>query len=279
VKKKNKNEYITGYISLSLFFFFLLIPIFWIIFSSFKEPQFVISRNLWPGWKGFTYLNYIKTLSQEDFQLCTMNSIRISIGTALLTLLISSLASYSSSRFRFRFGAPILIPLLSQMLPPVLFLIPFFLLMVRLKLLDSTFGLILTHTLLALPFSIWMLKGYFDSIPKDLDEMGMIDGCNRLGVLFRIVFPLSAPGLAVVAFFSFITSWGDYMFVSVLSQSKATTTLTILLQSFISGGAGRRIQWEILSSATVLVLLPTVVLFALLQRWFISGLTSGAVKE
>ena len=165
MKKKNKNEYITGYISLSLFFFFLLIPIFWIIFSSFKEPQFVISRNLWPGWKGFTYLNYIKTLSQEDFQLCTMNSIRISIGTALLTLLISSLASYSSSRFRFRFGAPILIPLLSQMLHQY-FSYTILSSNGSFKTLGFNFW-INTYTYSSCPPIFDMdAKGYFDSIPK-----------------------------------------------------------------------------------------------------------------
>lgn len=277
--RKSVKQYIKGYTVLSLYFAFLLLPIFWIVFSSFKEPNLIISSKMWPGIKGFTINNYLETLSREDFQTHMLNSFKFSTGTAVVTLLLSSLAAYASSRFRFKLGAPIFVVVLSQMLPPVLFLIPFFLLMLNMGLVDSFLGIVLTHTVLALPFSIWMLKGYFDSIPKELDEMAMVDGCNRIGALYKIIIPVSLPGLAVVAFFAFVVSWGDYLFVSVLSQSKATAVLTMLLQVFVTGGAGHRIEWEILTSATVIVLFPPVLLFAFLQKWFVAGLTAGSIKE
>lgn len=277
--KSKFKRYFKGYTVLFLYFIFLLLPIFWVVFSSFKEPNLIVSSKMWPSIEGFTISNYLETLAREDFQIHMLNSLKFSTGTAIITLLLSSLAAYASSRFQFKFGAPIFIVVLSQMLPPVLFLIPFFILMLNMGLIDSFWGIVLTHTVLALPFSIWMLKGYFDSVPKELDEMAMVDGCNRVGALYRIIIPISLPGLAVVAFFSFVVSWGDYLFVSVLSQSKATSVLTMLLQVFVTGGAGHRIEWEILTSATVIVLLPPVLLFAFLQRWFIAGLTAGAIKE
>lgn len=233
---------------------------------------------MWPGIHGFTVNNYFRTLAREDFQTHMINSLKFAGGTAVLTLVLSSLAAYAASRFHFKMGAPILIVVLSQMLPPVLFLVPFFLLMLRMGLIDSFLGIVLTHTVLALPFSIWMLKGYFDGIPRELDEIALVDGCNRISALYRVIFPVSLPGLAVVLFFAFVVSWGDYLFVSILSQSKMTSTLTILLQVFVTGGAGHRIEWEILTSATAIVLFPTVLLFAFLQRWFVSGLTAGSVK-
>jgi len=274
-----KKSYFLGYVVILLYFVFLLLPIFWLVFSSFKKPELIVSQKIWPGFKGFTVSNYLHTLAREDFKTHMTNSLRFSMGTALFTLLVASPAAYALSRFTFRAGVPLLVVVFSQMLPPVLFLIPFFLLMLKMGLVDSSLGIILTHTVLALPFSLWMLKGYFDSIPRELDEAAMVDGCSRVGALWKVVLPLSLPGLAVVVFFAFIVSWGDYLFVSILSQTKATSTLTILLQVFVTGGAGHRIEWDILTSATVIVLLPTVLLFAFLQKWFVAGLTSGSVKE
>jgi len=157
----------------------------------------------------------------------------------------------------------------------VLILIPFYVLMTNLGLVDTRVGLILTHTSITLPFGLWMLTGYFNAIPRELDQAASIDGCSRLGVLFRIIYPIAAPGLVVAGFFAFVVSWGDYLFVSILSQSQGTQTLPIALQTFMSS---LQVKWGMITAGTVVAIVPTIVFFSIVQRRLVAGLTAGAVK-
>ncbi|HHV62469.1 MAG TPA: carbohydrate ABC transporter permease [Firmicutes bacterium] len=276
MKRSHTLHLVTTYIILIAYFTFLLLPILWVTYSSFKDASVINSSMIWPGFKHLTVMNYIRTISLADFPRVILNTLIIALGTTVLTVTIATLAAYSASRIQFLSKASLLTVVSSQMYPYVLVMIPFYMIMMRLGLVDKYIGIILTHTVIALPFSLWMLKGYFDRVPKNLDEAAYIDGCGHIKVLTRIILPISAPGLAVVAFFAFMVSWGDYLFVSILSQSKATTTLTILLQTFM---VGRRIQWEILSTATVICIVPTIILFSIAQKWLVEGLMAGAVKE
>jgi ABC-type glycerol-3-phosphate transport system permease component len=162
------------------------------------------------------------------------------------------------------------------MFPPVLILLPLYTWLLHLGFVDTYLGIILAQTMLSLPFTVWMLKGYFDNTPKELDEAARIDGCSTFGILFRIIFPIAAPGILVAAFFAFMVSWGDYLIVSVLAQSNATATMPFSLARISSS---LHVKWGDVAAAAVMTIVPTLILFALVQKWLVEGLTAGAVKQ
>lgn len=264
------------YLGTLAFFAFFLLPIVWLVLSSFKTSEAITSARLFPRLSDLTLANYAEVLSRTDFLGYFGNSLAIALSVALLTTLLSSLGAYGLSRFALR-GKPVflLTALLPQFFPYVLMLIPFYVLMFRFGLVGTHLGVILAHTSITLPFSFWMLTGYFNGIPRELDQAALLDGCSRLGALFRVVMPIAVPGLVVAGFFSFTVSWSDYLFVSVLSQGSATATLPIGLQTFLSS---LQVRWGLITAGTVLVITPTVILFAVVQRRLVAGLTSGAVN-
>jgi len=276
VRKKFPIRRIVIYCGLSIFYLFLLVPIAWLILSSFRNSDSVQSGRLMPAWSELTLQNYLATFQIGNFTTYVVNSCVIAFSVMLLTVFLGSLGAYSLSRFALR-GKKLFMmaALLPQFFPYVLILIPFYVLMSNLNLVDTHLGLVLTHTSLTLPFALWMLTGYFNAIPMELDQAALIDGCSRLGVLFRILYPVALPGLVVAGFFSFVVSWGDYLFVSILSQSNETQTLPIGLQTFMTS---LRVQWGLITAGTVLAIVPTVIFFSIVQRRLVSGLTAGAVK-
>jgi ABC-type glycerol-3-phosphate transport system permease component len=264
------------YAGLLVFYSFLLLPIIWLLLSSFRNTDSIQSGRLLPGWSEITFGNYIATFQISNFVTYLVNSFVIAFSVMVLTVLLGSLGAYALSRFTLKGKRLFMMAaLLPQFFPYVLVLIPFYVLMSNLNLVDSHLGLILTHTSLTLPFALWMLTGYFNAIPKELDQAALIDGCSRLGVLFRILYPVAIPGLVVAGFFAFVVSWGDYLFVSILSQSNQTQTLPIGLQTFMSS---LEVQWGLITAGTVLAIVPTVIFFSIVQRQLVSGLTAGAVK-
>jgi ABC-type glycerol-3-phosphate transport system permease component len=164
----------------------------------------------------------------------------------------------------------------TQMFPIVLLLIPIYNIIFGVGLFNTVMGVALGQLMLVLPFAVWMLKGYFDNLPKDIEDSARIDGCNLFQTLMRIVIPISAPGIMVAAFYSFVVSWGDYLVVSVVSQSQATSTLTMALQRL---GSALILRWGQVAAATVLTIVPTVLLFSFVQTRLVEGLTAGAVKS
>src|SRR5258708_32484159 len=154
-----------------------------------------------------------------------------------------------------------MVSLRSQFFSYVLVLVPFYVLMSTLSLVDAHLGLILTHTSITLPFALWMLTGYFNAIPRELDQAAAIDGCSRFAILFRILYPIALPGLVVAGFFAFVVSWGDYLFVSILSQSEATQTLPLGLQSFLQS---LQVKWGLITAGNAVRLLPSPLFFFVL---------------
>jgi multiple sugar transport system permease protein len=221
--------------------------------------------------------DYFEVFAINNVFIFLANSVVIATSVMLLVVIFGSLGAYALSRFTLR-GKSLLMmsTLLPQFFPYVLILIPFYVLMSNLGLVDTHIGLILTHTSITLPFAIWMLTGYFNAIPKELDQAALIDGCSRLGVLFRIIYPTALPGLVVAGFFAFVVSWGDYLFVSILSQSETTQTLPIALQSFMNS---LQVKWGMITAGTVVAIVPTILFFSLVQRRLVAGLTAGAVKN
>ena len=264
------------YGGLFITFLFLLLPIAWLVFSSFRTNDSIQTGRLWPAPGDLTLANYAEVFQINGLVGFLVNSIVIATATTLLVVFLGSLAAYGLSRFALR-GKQLFMTaaLLPQFFPYVLILIPFYVLMSNLGLVDTHVGLILTHTSITLPFGLWMLTGYFNAIPRELDQAAAIDGCSRLGVLFRIIYPIAVPGLVVAGFFAFVVSWGDYLFVSILSQSTGTQTLPIALQTFLSS---LEVKWGMITAGTVVAIVPTIVFFSIVQRRLVAGLTAGAVK-
>ena len=253
-----------------------MLPIVWLVLSSFRNTDSIQSGRLVPYPSELTVRNYVEAFRIANLTTFLVNSFVIAISVMLLVVFIASLGAYALSRFHLR-GKNLfmMLALMPQFFPYVLILIPFYVLMSNIGLVDSHLGLILTHTSITLPFALWMLTGYFNAIPRDLDQAALIDGCSRLGVLFRIIYPIAIPGMVVAGFFAFVVSWGDYLFVSILSQSPETQTLPIGLQTFMSS---LQVRWGLITAGTVIAIVPTIVFFAIVQRRLVAGLTAGAVK-
>ena len=275
--KRRSLDLLLTYAGLVITYAILLLPIGWLIISSFRSNDSIQTGRLVPGLSEFTVTNYIEVFAINNVFIFLINSVVIATSVMFLVVLLGSLGAYALSRFALR-GRNLLMmsTLLPQFFPYVLILIPFYLLMSNLGLVDTHLGLILTHTSITLPFAIWMLTGYFNAIPKELDQAALIDGCSRLGVLFRIIYPTALPGLVVAGFFAFVVSWGDYLFVSILSQSESTQTLPIALQSFMNS---LQVKWGMITAGTVVAILPTILFFSLVQRRLVAGLAAGAVKN
>jgi len=213
---------------------------------------------------------------KSDFFLWLWNSLIITVITASIGLVLSSTAAYAFSRFKFPGRGPGLIFLLTtQMLPAAMLLLPLTLMLTRLKLNNSYLGLIIAYSVSSVPFSIWILKGYYDTIPPDLEEAAMIDGTSRLGAFYRVLLPLSTPALAIVFLFNFMQSWSEYIVARVILQKGELYTWPLGLWTYAGQytlAAGR------FAAASILVAVPVMALFLLSSKWLIGGLTLGSVK-
>jgi len=264
------------YAVLGMYMAFLLLPVAYMVMATFTSPDFLYSTRLIPSLGDLTIDNYVTTLSRGQFQQYFINSMIIATATTALTLAVGTLAAYSLSRFDYPGKNVFLMTFLgTRMLPLVLILIPFYLLMFTLNLIDSYIGIIIAHSVGGIPLGTWLLKGYFDDIPESLDEAAKMDGCSQLDILVRIIIPMSLPGIAVAGFYTFILSWNDFLLVSILSQTASTRTLPFGLQLFQSQNS---VAWELLLTAATVTMAPVVLLFALIQRWIVEGLASGGMK-
>ena len=227
--------------------------------------------------KEYTLENYQTILSVTDFVAFFLNSFKIASVVTLLSLFCSIIAAYGLSRFDIKGKNALIMGIFStQMFPQVLLIIPMYLIIFSLSLLDKTIGVVLGQMILVLPFQIWMLKGYFDNIPLDLDNAAEVDGCNIAQRLLYVILPVAAPGIMVAAFFSFVVSWGDYLIVSIINQSQRTATVTLVIQRLSSA---LLIRWGQVAAATVLTIVPTIILFSFVQQRLVEGLTAGAIRE
>lgn len=255
---------------------FALAPYAWMALSSIK-PTADLTRVpvvYWPD--AATLGHYVDLLKRTSFAANLANSLVVALGAVLLGLGVSVPAAYAFSRFRFPGRRPLLVMfLVVNMFPIVLLIIPLFVLMRTLGLLDTYGALVLGHGTFAIPFAVWMLTSYMNGIPVELDEAAMIDGCSRLATIRRIVLPLAAPGIVTTGIYIFITSWNEYLFAMMLSGHDVRT-VTVALQLFIGEF---QIQWGMLTAGGTLVALPVTILFLFVQRRLVGGLTAGAVKS
>ncbi|MER8184695.1 carbohydrate ABC transporter permease [Kitasatospora sp. NPDC094015] len=270
----------TRRIALAVLLVFTLTPVLVMLSSSLKPLQDVQGPFRWiPSTLTFRpYLDIWRTVPLGRY---FVNSLIVAGGATVCSVLIAILAGYAVSRYRFRGRRLFTVTVLStQMFPGILFLLPLFLLFVNIgnstgvALYGSRGGLILTYLTFSLPFSIWMLVGYFDSIPRDLDEAAAVDGCGPLRTLVRIVVPAAVPGIVAVAVYAFMTAWGEVLFASVMTDDE-TRTLAVGLQGYATQ---TDVYWNQVMAASLVVSVPVVAGFLLLQRYLVAGLTAGAVK-
>ena len=277
MKRKLRPTIVIAYVILGLVLLYTITPFLWMIFTSLKTDKESVSipPTLWP--EEPTLDAYVQILVWGNFPIWFLNSAIISLGTALLSTLIGSFAGYGFSRFGFRGRATLIgIILASQMLPGVLLVGPYFKMLTTVGLYNTYPGLILAFTAITLPFSTWMLKGFIDSVPEELDAAALIDGCTPLGAYLKVVMPLIAPGMVATVIFAFLLAWGDLLWVLVLTSGEKMTTVTLGLTRLVTQF---RIIWPQLMAGSMIGALPPLVLYLLLQNYLVEGMTAGAVKE
>ncbi len=220
--------------------------------------------------------NYKRLFEQQSFLLWLWNSITVSMGVSFIGLAVAATSAYAFSRFRFPGRVPgLMFLLMTQMLPAGMILIALFVIVTNLKLQDNVLGLVLAYTATAVPFSIWILKGYYDTIPIDLEEAGMVDGCSRLEAFFRLILPISTPALMTVFLFNFQTAWSEWQIANIILKSPQVATWPIGLKNLIGQF---QTDWGTYSAASLLVAIPAMILFMYSSRYVVSGLTLGSVK-
>lgn len=250
-----------------------IFPMIIIISTSFKLPNAVFDLKIIPS--NPTLNNYQYVLS-GDFITWLLNSLKIGAMTTIVGLAFSAPAAYAVSRWQFIGKQGLLLFfLITQMFPAVLLIVPLYILFAQLNLLDNIFGLVIAYATTALPFSVWMLKNFFDTVPKELDEAARVDGFGPFQTFWRIVLPLTIPSIAVVAFFNFMAAWNEFMMAFTFLQSNSNLTLAIGIQRFVHQFGA---DWHYLSAAAVLVTLPVLIIFIWAQRYLVTGLTGGSIK-
>ena len=249
-----------------------LIPIIW-IFDIALSPGNALGGEIGDS---FTDEHFTKILEGESFWIWFRNSLIVSIGTSLLGLVIAIPAGYAFSRYKFTGrDVSMFAFLLVQMFPGIIIIVPYFLVMKTLGLLNSHLGLILAYCVTALPLCVWMLKGFFDTVPRELEEAATLDGCNQFQVFTKVVLPLSLPAVAVTALFSFLAAWNEFLLALTFNTSNDMYTLPVGLASLISS-TGQ--AWGDFAAASILVSLPVALLFLFFQKFLIEGLSAGGVK-
>ncbi|MEO8536382.1 MAG: carbohydrate ABC transporter permease [Betaproteobacteria bacterium] len=257
----------------------VLFPIYWMVVTSLLPSSIVLSRQppLLPPPDQISFDAYAEVFHRRPVVAWILNSAIVVAGSSVISLVVATLAGYSLSRFHTPAqrvaGATLL---LSKMLPGSLIVVPFFVMFTALHLTDTLAGLILANVSVGVPFATWMMKGFFDTLPRELEQAAKIDGCNELQALWFVILPLARPGLAACGIYLAIVAWSEFVFARTLVTKPANWLVTVGLQSFVGEYL---VEWPLLMAAGVVSLLPMFVLFVLLEPFLVSGLTSGAVKQ
>ncbi|MBB3950614.1 carbohydrate ABC transporter permease [Aureimonas jatrophae] len=253
-----------------------LFPFWWMGLSSIKTLRelYTVPPIWWPEVPSLE--NYRKVLFESNIPRYFLNSLVVSVGSTGLALILAIFASYGFARFDFR-GKPLLqsFVLIGQLLPTAAIIVPLFITLRVLGLVNTYWGLILVYMILTLPLSVWMLTSYFRAIPVELEEAAIIDGASRLGCLFRIVLPLSVPGIVSVLVYAFVTTWNEFIFALCFATDASVKTLPIGLAEF---STEFNTDWGAVMAASVIMTLPIALLFLSMQRLFVGGMTAGATK-
>jgi multiple sugar transport system permease protein len=265
------------YAIIAIFLFLTLFPLVWVFSTSFKPneeaidfPPRFLPRNA-------TFSNYAFMLTDPGLVRSLINSFVVSLGSTALSVVVSALGGYAFARFEFRGKNVIMSVILGLfMIPVVINIVPLYTMLSNVGMLNSPISLILTFQILIIPLNILLLKNYFETIPRELEEAALIDGCSRLGVLKRVIIPLSMPGFAIAAVLSFRFSWNEFVLPIVLTNRPDSVVFQVALYQFISIN---RIEWGYLTAGITIAIIPVLVLMLSFQKQMIKGLTIGAIRE
>ena len=270
--------------------FFLSAPFYWLVVSSFMfdaeaisiPPNLIPENPTFQHWQDYLFPKMhtetanIGAATARVFRYGILNSIIIASCVTILNLILGTLAAYSLSRLRFIGSTALMMFYLgSRSVPAVAIMIPMFILVQKMGLLDTYLVVILAHTTFTLPFTIWILRGYFQTIPTELEEAAKTDGCGRIQALLKIFLPVSLPGLVAAGIFSFMLSWQEFLFALLFTSTDATKPVTVMASSFTSDV---QVSWTVIATGGVLAVIPPLLLVLIFQKYLISGLVGGAVK-
>ena len=273
---KNVLSRVGGYAVLTLFAFIAVFPILNIITVSLRPSDQLLQRSLALIPEGASLNNFRVLLHETAFLRWLGNSLLVSLVVTVTGVALASTAGYALSRFRFKGRKGALSGILvTQMFPATMLLLPLYIVLVRLGLINSYLGIVVIYTATALPFCVWQMKGYYDTIPASLEEAARIDGASPWQAFYKVILPLAAPALVITALFSFMSAWNEYVVAAVVLQDTELFTLPVGLKLFQSSLAT---QWGLYAAGSLLVSIPVIALFLVLSRYLISGLTLGAVK-
>ncbi len=267
------------YLLMALIVFVVAFPLFWMISTSFKPKTeiYVTPPTLLP--MTWTLQNYVDLFWITKFGYYYRNSIIVAGGATLLAITTGSLAAYALSRFKFLgFGLYLRMILFTYMLPSVMLMIPLYVLAVDVGLQDTLLGLIIANSTSALPFTIWLLRSYFATIPIELEEAAMIDGCGRLRAFYRVILPLALPGIIATSLFAFTAAWNEFLYALVFINTDELRTLPVGLHSWAGGADSQMDVWSMLLAAAVLTTAPVLVFYGLIQRHLVVDLSAGGTK-
>ena len=262
-------------IFMAVLFFF---PVYWLVMSSISSLSDLLTAEFSFFPKSLTLLAFKTILARADFLRYIMNSIFVACATTFISMIVCSLGGYALARVNF-YGRNVISSLIlfTYVIPSVLLVIPIFSIMKDLRLHGSYLSLIIAHTSFSIPFCMWLLRGYFASIPIELEDAGRVDGLTRLGALFRIILPLSLPGLAAASMFTFILSWNEFLFAFILINEEHMKTLPVGIASFWTNTITME-MWSWILASSVIAVIPVLIVFLFIQRYLIEGLSAGALK-
>lgn len=266
---------------LAVMMFFVLFPIYWQFIMSVSDASVVNSGTLsWLLPTHVTLEHYRKLFERSDFMQFFWNSLIVASITTIVTLIVSTMGGYALGRIRFKKKRLVgRLILFTYVVPSVLLLVPLFTMIVRMGAQNTKFSLIMAHMTFALPFCLWMLRGFFSSLPKGLEEAAMIDGCSTFQAFRLVILPLASPGMVAAAMFTFMLSWNEYLFAMVFTTNNAGQTLPVGIVSNFYNTIMTPQDWCTIMAAAVLVSIPVYFLFLVLQKYLVQGLAAGSVKE
>jgi arabinogalactan oligomer/maltooligosaccharide transport system permease protein len=289
-RKTGQPSHALMHVFLIVFTLLVCYPIFWVLTIAFSGKQSLAIVNLpqnptsadrlraitpWP--EEISASNFVSVVRDQPFLRWMFNSAVVAAATTVVGVIMACTAAYAFSRFRFAARRAALMSfLVSQMFPGTLMMIPLYIILVQwLQLGSSWMALVLMYATTAIPFCVWMLKGYFDTIPRELEESALMDGASTGRIFFSIILPLAKPAVAVTALFSFMTSWNEYILAATFMDRELMYTAPVGLRFFVGGFSQK---WGYFAAGSIIVAIPVVVLFLFLQKYLVSGLTAGAVK-
>ncbi len=255
---------------------FSVIPVLWGLSTSFKTDKVVYAIP--PVWlpKPVTFANYVSVFHSKDMMRYFLNTMIISFFSTVISMIIGVLAAYGFSRYKFPGCKTLLWSILfTRVLPRVTIVIPFYITLRNLKLLNTYAGLVLVYLMVVMPITVWLLKGFFDNVPYEIEEAAIVDGCSPLKILTKIVLPISLPAIASVGMYSFILAWNEFLFALIMTNDRSTRPIAVGLAFYIDEMG---VHWGPLMAASIMMSIPAIIIFSLSQRHLVKGLGEGAVK-